>query len=386
MNIGIVTTWYERGAAYVSRQYAETLRNAGHNVFIFARDGEYAQNDPVWNTPDVHWAKTWPLTDSSCMQVHDFKKWLIKNTIDLVLFNEQRVLWPLAICQELNIRTVAYIDYYRETSVRKFTHYDGLICNTLRHYSVFDWHPGALYLPWGTDTDLFKPQRNIDNLVSPNVTTFFHSAGRSDRKGTDLLIQAFAKLQGPSKLIIHSQKNILDWFPSLKETIGQLQTGKRLELIHDTVTAPGLYHLGDVYVYPTRLEGIGLTICEAMSCGLPAIVPDNAPMNEFVQHHKTGLLAKVESYISRSDGYYWPMGVASIDSLAEQMKFCLNNPDWVLNAKTNARSTALMAHNWQTNSKNLPDYLENLMSKGAPLRKSSFIRRIYSRIRNLTDI
>ena len=27
MNIGIVTTWFERGAAYVSRQYLEAFRS-----------------------------------------------------------------------------------------------------------------------------------------------------------------------------------------------------------------------------------------------------------------------------------------------------------------------------------------------------------------------
>ena len=33
MKVGIVTTWFERGAAYVSRQYAQLLE-ADHEVFI----------------------------------------------------------------------------------------------------------------------------------------------------------------------------------------------------------------------------------------------------------------------------------------------------------------------------------------------------------------
>lgn len=39
MNIGIVRTWFERGAAYVSRQYMEVLAER-HNIFIYARGGE----------------------------------------------------------------------------------------------------------------------------------------------------------------------------------------------------------------------------------------------------------------------------------------------------------------------------------------------------------
>lgn len=49
MNVGIVTTWFERGAAYVSRAYMETL-SRWHKVFVYARAGErYAQGDPKWD-------------------------------------------------------------------------------------------------------------------------------------------------------------------------------------------------------------------------------------------------------------------------------------------------------------------------------------------------
>lgn len=41
MNIGIVTTWFERGAAYVSRQYLEALRSDSNNsVYIYMREVE----------------------------------------------------------------------------------------------------------------------------------------------------------------------------------------------------------------------------------------------------------------------------------------------------------------------------------------------------------
>ena len=42
MNIGIVTTWFERGGAYVSRQYRDLLKN-DFNVFIYARGGEQSR-------------------------------------------------------------------------------------------------------------------------------------------------------------------------------------------------------------------------------------------------------------------------------------------------------------------------------------------------------
>lgn len=56
MNIGIVTTWFERGAAYVSKAYFESLNNDENNIFIFARGGEsYAKGDPKWDNEYVTW-------------------------------------------------------------------------------------------------------------------------------------------------------------------------------------------------------------------------------------------------------------------------------------------------------------------------------------------
>ena len=49
MNIGIVTTWFERGAAYVSKQYKDSLEECGHKVFIYSRGGEKASEKKIRN-------------------------------------------------------------------------------------------------------------------------------------------------------------------------------------------------------------------------------------------------------------------------------------------------------------------------------------------------
>ncbi len=40
INIGIVTTWFERGASYVSQIYMKAFQKEGHKVIIYARGGE----------------------------------------------------------------------------------------------------------------------------------------------------------------------------------------------------------------------------------------------------------------------------------------------------------------------------------------------------------
>ena len=58
MNIGIVTTWFERGAAYVSKQYKDSLEECGHKVFIYSRGGEkHLKKDKKWQGDDIHEGK-----------------------------------------------------------------------------------------------------------------------------------------------------------------------------------------------------------------------------------------------------------------------------------------------------------------------------------------
>jgi glycosyltransferase involved in cell wall biosynthesis len=169
-----------------------------------------------------------------------------------VVFNEQQWWPPVLWARAQGIRTVAYVDHYTPTNVRWFGIYDALWCNTRRHYTVFKGHPGACYIPWGTDLELFQPR---DEIWTEEIV-FFHSAGMGGanlRKGTDLLIQAFQQVRGPARLVIHSQVPA-----SVYGTAGALLAqDPRTEFIEGTAAAPGLYDRGDVYVYPARLATPG---------------------------------------------------------------------------------------------------------------------------------
>ena len=347
MNIGIVTTWFERGAAYVSRAYMELLQSEGHNVYIYARGGEvFAKEDTNWNQPNVTWGERYRSTKIS---TKDFYKWIEKNNIEAILFNEQQNFEIVAKVKKdySNIKICAYIDYYTERTLHWYNMYDFVICNTFRHIQAMDKHPQSYYLKWGTDTDIFSP-REIQN----SCVTFFHSVGMSHRKGTDILINAFieGKLYKNSKLIIHTQIPIQKVSKYEKEQLEEYN----IQIIEKTVKAPGLYHLGDVYVYPTRLEGLGLTIYEALACGLPVITTDYPPMNEPIDE-SVGKLVKVERNFCREDGYYWPLAACDMYDLIHKMEFYINNPSQMNIEKANARRKAEMEYNFKERAKELSD-------------------------------
>ncbi len=342
MKIGIVTTWFERGAAYVSRQFKQILEKE-HDVYIYARGGEeYAIGDPNWDGDFVWWGKRKDsfFYKATYIDKKDFINWIQTKGIELIIFNEQQWFIPLIWCKELNIKTVAYIDYYTNATIPFFNIYDALICNTKRHTEAFENHPHAYYVPWGTDVELFKPTESKE-LVNGDVPTIFHSAGMSGyRKGTDQLLRAYLKSQQQCKLVLHTQRPLENQFPELVEAMNSLQKEGKLELITGTVTAPGLYYKGDIYIYPSRLEGIGLTIAEAISSGLVCIVPDNGPMNEFVDD-SCGFAIPIKKYFCREDGYYWPMCEVDTDALASIIDKCSDSIDMVKSMKLQARRYAL---------------------------------------------
>ena len=256
-----------------------------------------------------------------------------------------------------------------------FGAYDALICNTKRHCSAFDVFDTVYYLPWGTDTDLYCPNDDKESLVEEGKVVFFNSAGMSpERKGTDTFIKALMLCDSASniKALIHSQKPLKKCLPDLAETIQKLQDKGILEIVEKTISAPGLYTKADVYVYPSRLDGIGLTVPEAISSGLACIASDNPPMNEFV-HPDFGSLISIDRLYSRSDGYYWPQCRCNVNNLAEIMMYYSKNTDMVRQMKKNARDYAVKKLSARKNFMKLAYIVENVSIHKVPDTVKSLI-------------
>jgi 1,2-diacylglycerol 3-alpha-glucosyltransferase len=358
MNIGIVTTWFPAGAGYVSKAYRYVLEKE-HSVFIYARTSKNMQGDPEWDDPQVTWAPKHYLT-TGIWEGH-FRKWIKRNRIDLILFNEQRYWKPVLIAKSLGVCVGAYVDYYTQRTVPAFAVYDFLICNTRRHASVFDWHPACHYIPWGTDVEKFKPATGCPT----RILTFLHSAGwcgehstdneYMDRRGTRIALTAFSKVIGDCRFLLFSQSPLEKCSKVWQELIASDQ---RIEFRFGTFE-PFPFHEGDIYVYPSRLEGIGLSLPEALSSGLAAITTDCAPMNEFVSDGVNGRLVKVSRYLARPDAYYWPESVCDVKQLETQMQEYVDKPENVVEHRMQARQKAIANFDWKFNAAHLTDILQS---------------------------
>ena len=356
MNIGIVTTWFASGAGNVSKNYERALENK-HQVFIYARGGVVAKEYPEWNQHNVTWAAPHPCITG--IYAGDFTRWIEQNSINVVLFNEQRHWAAVILARKLGVLVGAYVDYYTADTLPLFGLFDFLVCNTRRHYGVFNTHPQCCFIPWGTQIDAFIPVETKNR----RPITFITSAGWSgryassspwmDRRGTGIILKNLKKVMSDCRLVVLSQVPLIEcpdeWQYAVKED-------SRIEFIEGTFE-PTPYSLGDVYVYPSKLDGIGLTLPEALSCGLPAIVTDSAPMNEFVINGENGILVQVKEHHARPDGYYWPETICDDDSFVEALNFYIQNPEMVRQHGKNARELAEKHLSWSKNAEFLGDWI-----------------------------
>lgn len=351
MNIGFVSTWFERGAAYVTKSYINLLKTK-HSVFVYARGGEnYGKDDPNWDFPYVTWA---PRLLGTNINYFHFKKWIQQNNLDTIFFNEQHQIEIVYKIKKKfpDLKLGTYVDFYKEDTVKEFNLFDFLICNTRRHAFVFQNHLQSYYVPWGTDINVFKP---IDAPNKDRELTFYHSAGMSKRKGTKFVIEAFINgaIYKDARLIIHTQKSFKENFGYNRKNLKKYN----IEIIEKTVSAPGLYYLGDVYVYPTMLDGLGLTIYEALSSGLPVITTNHPPMNEVI-NESTGRLVDVDYFRSRADAYYWPLSIVNESSLINAMKYYCENKEQIPMMKKRARKEALEHWNWSDRREKIIEIFE----------------------------
>lgn len=363
MPVGIVTQWNEAGAGYVAQAYVKALESS-ETIYVYHR-GKISNNcsqldSRLTSSLNAIYYRAAPSRAGrfSDIDYDDLRRWIGDNNITTILFNEQHYWGPVLLCKSMGIRICAYIDYYLPDTIPFFQIYDFLICNTKRHYNIFSWHPHCFYIPWGTDLGLFKP--NHLDRVDPEKIVFFHSSGVSPyRKGTDLVLQAFETMSHDKcRLVIHSQLPTDKYTGGSRKLIAGLKSNGSLEFIEGTVSAPGLYHRGDIYVYPSRLDGIGLTVPEAMACGLPVITTNEPPMNELVQTG-CGQLVRVEKYQRRFDNYYWMLSQVSIEDLRAKMNSYIDNLDELINSKANALKHAKSHFNWSHNASGLTKLLKD---------------------------
>jgi glycosyltransferase involved in cell wall biosynthesis len=150
-------------------------------------------------------------------------------------------------------------------------------------------------VPYGVDERFGPAPRRPDlvaryGLAGATVVLFF--GGLKPRKNLPLLLDVFARVapaMPTARLLIAGGGPLRAELEGHARGIG---LGERVVFTGYVPEGEKVAHfnLGDVFVFPSALEGFGLAVGEAMSCGLPVVASDRGSIPEVLVEGDGGFL------------------------------------------------------------------------------------------------
>ncbi|HEV2834993.1 MAG TPA: glycosyltransferase family 4 protein [Pyrinomonadaceae bacterium] len=144
-------------------------------------------------------------------------------------------------------------------------------------------------LPYFSDLERFKVGPPMTRVNTERVFLFCGSL--IERKGVDLLARAFVRVvreMGNVRLRIAGEGRLKE---SLARTLGPVQENVEFVGFKHWDELPELYAAADVLCVPSRYDGWGLVVPEALAAGLPVIATDRMGAGlEFVRTGHNGWL------------------------------------------------------------------------------------------------
>ena len=134
----------------------------------------------------------------------------------------------------------------------------------------------VIYLPPPIDPNEFKEAREV-NFKRKGTKRFLHMVGTlasKDRNGTLDLLQSLKYTKADFELVIHSQQEL-----PREYMVDDRRVKYSMRNVENT---SDLYKDFDALILPRRYAGLCLPTNEALISGLPVIMTDTSPNNEWL--------------------------------------------------------------------------------------------------------
>ena len=293
MNVGVVSKWFNRGQPVVGRQLRSAVDELGHRSFVLAKPrrekgpmGGALELSGVWDQPDVTAASSFETP------LDEYVAWVEANSIDVVLCDQNYQFTELADLRSRGVRVIGRFvwEHFTAEHVEPAREaYDVVYSVTeceRERYRGFGLETPRV--PWGIHPELLAVavERAGDGLVR----FVFPGGFLGHRKPAEPVIEAFSRARGENlRLTVKAQVERT----RLNEILPMVEADGRIEL--KLADEPWDEHLAaiaahDVSISPSRWEGLGLPLYEAIAFGMPTITNDDPPMNEVVGDGINGLL------------------------------------------------------------------------------------------------
>lgn len=293
MNVGIVSKWFNRGQPVVGRQLRSAVDALGHRSFVLAKPRREKGPKPgaleltgVWDQPGV--------TPASAFEtpLGEYVEWVEANGLDVILCDQNYQFDELAQLRARGVRVIGRFvwEHFTEGHLAPAREaYDVVYSVTLAEQERYrGWGLETPRVPWGIHPELLavEPRRVDDGLVR----FVFPGGFLGHRKPAEPVIEAFSAARGEHlRLLVKAQVKR----SRLAEIEALVAADPRIEL--RLADEPWDEHLAaiaanDVSISPSRWEGLGLPLYEAVAFGMPTICNDDPPMNEVIADGENGLL------------------------------------------------------------------------------------------------
>lgn len=283
LKVGFVAVWHLRGITIHALQLIRSLEAKGDfEVEVFAR----WQADAFDNSGPVHHPRVVDAKDDPSPE--EMLDWVRDRNVDAVVFMEVHPNdWKrIAALKRAGILVAAYenLDLLRMGLVDRYGELDMILANTFYgHERMGELVPGVprVLVPWGIPDP--KPA-SAPKLIEGGGVSYVHVAGwggLNNRKNTDLVIRTFAEARlARSRLRLHTQKPLSEYGPDIERMAEQ---DPRIQVISRSVdSVMAAYRKADVVLCPSKREGLGLPIVEALASGRPVITSDGYMMKQWL--------------------------------------------------------------------------------------------------------
>ena len=199
-------------------------------------------------------------------------------------------------------------------------------------------------MPLGVDVDYLNP--GITGFRPTRRYTFLSVFEWGERKGADLLLRAFAEefKESEDVLLLLAVYN-RDAGVDIHEEVARLRLPPSPPIV--VMLNPefadhqmgALYRSADCFVLPTRGEGWGMPILEAMACGLPVIATDWSGPADFL-HAGVGYPLQVKTMVDAVAKCPWYEGFQWAEPDFDHLRFLLRE---VVDRPDQARARGLAA-------------------------------------------
>lgn len=186
----------------------------------------------------------------------------------------------------------------------------------------------CVFLPNGVDRNRFFPVSSVirkrireDLTFSSNEFLILFVGVIDYRKGVDILLSAFkevAPIYSNAKLILVGPLNRDDvdrkFYNSMVNLTVKFGIQNQVEFRNTSHQVEKYYQCADLFVLPSRNEGMPNVVLEAMSCGLPIVGTRISGTTDLIDDSKNGLIVEKNDY----------------QDLAEKIKLLIDNKNMLI--------------------------------------------------------